>query len=371
MESIRIGGRRLRRGYTTGSCAAAAAKAATWMLLSGQDIGSVSIATPNGAMLSLSVQDIRRDDREASCAVQKDSGDDPDITNGVLVYAKATRAKSGIAIDGGAGVGRVTKPGLDQPVGAAAINSVPRRMIEVGVRQVCHEMGYEGGIDIEISIPGGEEMAAKTFNPRLGIVGGLSVLGRTGIVEPMSDAALVETIRVELKVLYAGGSREALLVPGNIGEDFAGSLGIDGRSHVKCSNYIGDALDIASELGFLRILLVGHAGKLVKLALGMLNTHSKYGDGRMEALAACAIKAGAPTDVLQALLDCATTDAAIALLAEQNLLEPTAGFLGARIGDTLSRRVPEDIEIGFICCYAGGVLAQSPNAEKLKAFWRG
>ncbi len=371
VETLIAGARRLRSGYTTGSCAAAAAKAATLMLLSGKDVESISITTPKGVQLSLAVQDRRRDDRQASCAIRKDSGDDPDITNGMLVYAKATRTASGVTIGGGEGVGRVTKPGLDQPVGAAAINSVPRRMIEACVRETCETLGYEGGISIQISIPGGEEMAAKTFNPRLGIVGGLSVLGTSGIVEPMSEAALVDTIRVELNVLRASGSDAALLVPGNIGEDLATSvLKIDARSHVKCSNYIGDALDMASELGFSKILLVGHAGKLVKLVIGAYNTHSKYGDGRMEALAACAIRASAPIDVLRELLDCATTDAAMALLEQRGFLEGTAAVLGERIDTALRRRVSKGIEVGFVCCYAGGVLAQSPNAEELLSVWR-
>ena len=195
-EYIVKDGKKLRLGYTTGSCAAAAAKAAAYMLLTGRRKDTIDLLTPKGIRLHLTVEEIKITSSEVSCAIRKDSGDDPDATRGTLIFACVRKTDvPEILIDGGAGVGRVTKRGLDQPVGAAAINSVPRRMIEENVREVCALCGYDGGVSVVISVPEGEALAKKTFNPRLGIVGGISILGTTGIVEPMSEQALVDTIR--------------------------------------------------------------------------------------------------------------------------------------------------------------------------------
>ena len=215
--------KKLRYGYTTGSCAAAASKAAAAMLLSGKEISYVELHTPKGIDLRLEVLDISREDNAVSCAIQKDGGDDPDVTNGILIYAKVSREpadEAQIIIDGGIGVGRVTKPGLEQSVGAAAINKVPRQMIRENLEAVCEQYHYHGKLSVVISIPSGVELAAKTFNPRLGIVGGISVLGTSGIVEPMSEQALIDTIRVEMRQKLANGMEYLLVVPGNYGIDF-------------------------------------------------------------------------------------------------------------------------------------------------------
>lgn len=368
-------GKRLRCGYTTGSCAAAAAKAATCMLLTGQNVPSVDLMTPKGIALTLDVVDAVWDGASASCAVRKDAGDDPDVTDGVLVYVSVHKTQDGIAVDGGAGVGRVTKPGLDQPVGAAAINSVPRRMIAGEVLSVCREHGYKGGIAVTVSIPGGADLARRTFNPRMGVAGGLSVIGTTGIVEPMSSRALVDTIRLELGQLAESGARAVLLTPGNYGEAFArDTLKLSLGAHISCSNFIGDAIDAALENGFDRILLVGHIGKLIKLGIGMTNTHSSNGDGRMETLVACALEAGAGLPLLHSIMGCVSTDAALALLNEAGLLNNTMRTLGARIEDCLRRRVPEGVSLGYVCftnaAGISGILAQSPNAAELMRIWR-
>ena len=282
-EYIVKDGKKLRLGYTTGSCAAAASKAAAWMLLTGRRKEKIQINTPKGIILDLAVQQITMAENTVSCAVEKDGGDDPDVTKGSLVFAQVALTNTeGIVIDGGEGVGRVTKRGLDQPVGAAAINSVPRQMIRENLEEVCRLADYHGGLSVVISVPDGEQLAKKTFNPRLGIVGGISILGTTGIVEPMSEQALVDTIRVELRQRKANGAEYVLLTPGNYGSFFIqNGLGIDPQTAVLTSNFIGDALDICKELGFRGALLIGHIGKLVKIAGGMLNTHSKYGDCRM------------------------------------------------------------------------------------------
>ncbi len=361
-------GRRLRLGYTTGSCAAAAAKAAAWMLLTGRRRERISLVTPKGIALDLEVREITTSEDTVSCAIEKDSGDDPDVTRGALIFAAVSRADTpGIVIDGGAGVGRVTKRGLDQSVGAAAINSVPRRMIRENVEEVCRLADYHGGLSVVISVPEGEKLAKKTFNPRLGIEGGISILGTTGIVEPMSEQALVDTIRVELTQRRASGADYVLLTPGNYGSEFIrGSLGIDPAVAVQTSNFIGDALDFCRELGFRGVALVGHIGKLVKLAGGMFNTHSRYGDCRMEILAAQAAACGISPAGAAQLLDCAACDDALRILREEGIYEETLRRLTRRIHRHLALRAGEDMEVGaalFSKVY--GLLGRTDNLERL------
>ena len=372
MDLVRmVGGKLLRRGYTTGSCAAAAAKAATMMLLTQTACHTVTLTTPDGTVLTLDVFDCEYTSERASCAIRKDSGDDPDVTDGVFVYVHVSKIPNGIKINGGEGIGRVTKPGLDQPVGAHAINAVPRRSIQKECEAVCLECGYAGGLSVVLSIPDGAELARKTFNPRLGIEGGLSILGTTGIVEPMSDAAIVETIRAELSLLYASGRRNVMLTIGNYGEVFAREpLHLSLASHVKCSNFIGEALSAAAEKGFSRAFLVGHIGKLVKLGIGMTNTHSSHGDGRMETLIACALEAGAPLALLHAIQGCVSADAALTCLSEAGMLDQTMALLCARIEDTIRRHVATHLEVGFICFHGTGEKAalcfQNHLAESMR-----
>lgn len=350
MDARLVGGRLLRRGYTTGSCAAAAAKAASAMLLMQTVCRAVTLTVPGGIVLTLDVLNSEVTSSYASCAIQKDGGDDPDVTNGCLVYAYVSFAPEGIEIYGGEGIGRVTKPGLDQPVGAHAINTVPRRHIKKECELVCREHSYKGGLSVIISIPGGEELAKRTFNPRMGIEGGLSILGTTGIVEPMSEAAIVETIRAELSLLYEAGHRNVLLTIGNYGEAFVRDvLALSLESHVKCSNFIGETLSAAAEKGFVRALLVGHIGKLVKLGIGITNTHSSHGDGRMETLVTCALEAGAPLALLHQIRDCVSADAALECLRESGLLDGTISLLSDRIKDTLRRQVAGNLKVELIC----------------------
>ena len=360
-------GKRLRMGYTTGSCAAAAAKAAAWMLLSGRRKETIRLMTPKGMELTLAVRDIRLSPDCVSCAIRKDSGDDPDITRDTLIYAEVRKTEdAGIVIDGGQGVGRVTKPGLDQPVGAAAINSVPRRMIGENVSEVCALLGYSGGLRVVISAPEGEMLAKKTFNPRLGIVGGISILGTTGIVEPMSEQALVDTIRVELRQRRESGADYVLLSPGNYGADYIkDAMGIDPATAVMTSNFIGDTLEMCRELGFHGALLIGHIGKLVKLAGGMWNTHSRYGDCRMDILAACAAAEGLHGAAAEELLQCATCDDALRLLKENDCFDAVLRRLAARIG-TMMQYKSGEMEAGAILFSKEyGYLCQTQGAAEL------
>lgn len=350
LSSRFVNGRLLRRGYTTGSCAAAAAGAAAWMLLAQTKRETYSLVTPAKTVLNLRIRDQTFDGDSAACAVQKYSGDDPDATRGVLVFASARRAPAGIHIDGGEGVGRVTKPGLDQPVGSAAINSTPRRMIAGECQAVCAELGYDGGLEVVISVPGGEALAQKTFNPRVGILGGISILGTSGMVEPMSEKAWADSMRVEMRQLFAEGRRDLLITVGNFAAGFARNvLGLSLDSQVKCQNFIGEALAAASEAGFERALLVGHLGKLVKLGIGIVSTHSSHGDGRMETLVFCALEAGASLELLRGIAGCVSTDAGLVLLREAGLLEAVMDILRVRIEATMRRHSAEALETGFVC----------------------
>ena len=365
-EFVEKDGKRLRLGYTTGSCAAAAAKAAGWMLLTGRSKQTIGLHTPKGLDLELSVHDITREEDTVSCAIEKDGGDDPDITAGAYIYAKVCLIpERKVLIDGGFGVGRVTKPGLDQPVGNAAINSTPRRMIEENLWEVAKALDYDGGFQVVISVPLGEELAKKTFNPCLGIVGGISILGTTGIVEPMSEKALVDTIRVELRQKKTQ-SDAVLLTPGNYGSDYIkDGLGADPQRAVQVSNFIGDALDICKELGFQRILLIGHIGKLVKLAGNMMNTHSKYGDCRGEILCALAGCEGVAPETIEKMLDCVSCDEMLRLLPEDKRPGVLRRLTG-RIQKNLRYRAGEGIQVE--CMYFSkvyGLLGETAGAREL------
>jgi len=362
-------GKKLRRGYTTGSCAAAASKAAAIMLLGGELLETVYLMTPRGIGLTLAVHEIERKENSVSCGIIKDSGDDLDVTNGMTVYSlvEKTDEPHEIRIDGGEGIGRVTKPGLDQPVGNAAINSTPRRMITEELRQVCEDYGYTGGLNVTISAPAGVEIAKKTFNPRLGIVGGLSILGTTGIVEPMSDEAVVETIRIELSMRAASGKTVVLFTPGNYGADYIkNELYIDPEIAVTTSNFIGDAFALAAEFGFKGALLVGHIGKLIKVAGGMFNTHSRYGDCRMEIFASHAGMCGASAEVVRRIMDSAMTDDMLAILEEAGLRQTVMDSVMSRMHFHLNHRPIGNMTVGAATfSNVHGILGKTENADTL------
>ena len=429
-------GRRLRCGYTTGTCAAAAAKAAVLTLLGqrvpADEAGSfrnftVSVSLPDGTDAELEVaraeRFFSREDgrlRAVRCGVRKDAGDDADVTDGMEICARAAFSDGdGIEIRGGRGIGRVTRPGLDQPVGAAAINAVPRQMIRSAVEEACESMGYEGGISVEISAPEGEKAAEKTFNPLLGVVGGISILGTSGIVEPMSDAAIVETIRAEMRVksqdpgglrglgsLSNPGSRSGqsgpdgansergqsgpaeagrsdcrdiqgagrgcgvflAAVPGNYGMKFAlQNLRLSEEKIIKCSNFIGETLDAACEYGLSGLLLIGNAGKLIKLASGIMNTHSSHGDARIETILSCSLEAGASLGLLREIADCVTTEAAFMRLKSEGLAQRTLDIAAARAARHVKRRVRDAVKTGVILFSSeAGLTASAGEAEEIK-----
>lgn len=381
----------MRYGFTTGSCAAAAAKAAAYMLLTGREKTEITIETPKGIPYTAQILKICRKEREVSCAVEKDGGDDPDITTGALICAKVAlpqetgweageagkapvwkngtgraQEQAQVVIDGGPGVGRVTKPGLDQPVGNAAINHVPREMIEREVLQVCQVLDYRGTLSVEISVPEGEQLAEKTFNPRLGIVGGISILGTSGVVEPMSTQAILDTIRVELRQRRALGREDVVISPGNYGLDFLkNTYHYDLDKSVKCSNFIGLTIDMAVEEGFKRLLLAGHIGKLIKVAGGIMNTHSREGDCRMELLTAFAVKCGVASEDAARILSCVTTEEAVRILEECGRRQEVMDYAMERILFYLEKRAQGKLAIECIM-YANdfGALAKSKEAEE-------
>lgn len=366
--------RKLRCGVTTGSCAAAAAKAAAHMLFTGTQMEAVRLLIPKGTVLDLPVAACDRTEDGISCAVRKDSGDDADVTDGILVYAAVSKGKrqaERVCIDGGEGVGRVTKQGLDQPPGAAAINSVPRRMIAEAVEEEMDSAGYPGSVKVVISIPGGSEIAEKTFNPRLGIEGGLSVLGTSGIVEPMSEKALVDTIHAQMSVQAAQGKKHYLVTPGNYGMDFIKKqMGMDTEDVIKCSNFIGEAIDMAYEFQAESMLLVGHAGKFVKLACGVMNTHSRYADARLEAIASAGIRAGAGLPLLREVLACVTTDEAFGLLKEQQVLTPVLTILMEEIDRHIRKRAYDGLKIGAVMfSNVYGILGETPQVKEIKQWY--
>lgn len=366
--------KKLRWGYTTGTCAAAASLAAAVMLLRGRRMEQVSLTTPKGVRLDLEVEEMETGKNCVCCGVRKDAGDDPDVTDGLMVYSQVRLpdADSGgagdareagdnteagddrnacgdyvyekdglrLILSGGVGVGRVTQCGLSCEVGKAAINPVPRQMIFEQVAGACRESGFKGVLSIEIRVPEALKVADKTFNSRLGIQGGISILGTSGMVEPMSETALLDTIRLELRQRIRKGEKNLLVTPGNYGENFVGTvLGLGLGQAVKCSNFIGSTIDMAVEEGAESILLIGHGGKLIKLAAGIMNTHSSWADGRMEILAAHGAACGAKRELVEQIMEAVTVDEGLRLLeTEDGLREQVMKRVMARLEQYVKRR---------------------------------
>lgn len=362
------GNKKMRFGYTTGSCAAAACKGATEILLGGKLQETVTLMTPKGILLTLELKDIQIETDKVTCAIRKDAGDDPDTTNGILVYATVEKTKEqGITLDGGIGVGRVTKAGLSQKIGEAAINPVPKSMILRAATEIAEKYDYEGGLKIIISVPEGVEIGKKTFNPRLGIVGGISILGTSGIVEPMSEAALVQSIRVEMKQHFSQGEEYLLVTPGNYGADYLREhMDLPYEKNIKCSNYVGETIDMAIDMGVKGILFIAHIGKFVKVAAGIMNTHSHSADARMEVLASNAIRAGAPLECAKEILNASTTDEALDILNRYQMTQGTMKEVLDRIQFYLNHRSYEQILLGAVVfSNTCGYLGQTADAAKL------
>nr|WP_051527071.1 cobalt-precorrin-5B (C(1))-methyltransferase CbiD [[Eubacterium] cellulosolvens] len=371
--------KKLRCGYTTGTAAAAAARAASGVLLGKEIPDEVEIDVPAGKTLHLAIEDtdIRRDASgkpvAVTCSVRKDGGDDVDATDGLLIEATVSRnERKEIVIDGGKGVGRVTRPGLDQPVGNAAINHVPREMIENAVRASCEECSFPEGLLVVISVPDGEAIAAKTFNPKLGILGGISILGTSGIVWPMSVKALLDTTRTELNARHAGGADYIVVAPGNYGERFAEAMpDLCTDEMITFSNFVGETIDMAIDCGYKGMLIVSHIGKIIKVSGGIMNTHSHEADCRAELMCTAALRAGVDADLCRKLLDTNTTEEALDLLKEKTddaVFSSVMTIIAERIDHYLRARVrDQDFLIGAVLFSSNhGFLAATASADPLK-----
>ncbi len=309
----------LRKGYTTGSCAQGAAKAATLMLLGRRRVDEVELETPSGIKLFLPVIDTELGDHYARCGVVKDSGDDPDVTHGAKIYATVKFSeRPGVTLRGGEGVGIVTKPGLAVPMGEHAINPVPREMI---LREVSCLLRDGQGVEVIITVPEGEALAKKTYNPHLGIKGGISIIGTTGIVEPKSINAYRTSLSLELDVLRAQGKEKVTLVLGYVGERYCKQiLHLPEDSVIKIGDHVGYMLDQCSKKGFKEVLLVGHIGKLVKVAAGQFNTHFRFGDHRIKTIADHARRCGVDQELVEAILRETTAEATVDLLRKHRMM---------------------------------------------------
>lgn len=362
-------GKKLRLGITTGTCAAAATKACALMLLNKKIISEVKLRLPKGEEITIEIKDVSIVDGTVCCCTIKDAGDDPDVTNGIRIYSKVRRIKKGVIIEGGIGVGIVTKPGLPCKVGEAAINPVPRRMIIEALQNVSEQFGYKGGFEVEIFVPEGEKTAKKTFNARLGIHGGISILGTTGIVEPMSEAALIDTIKLEIDSKKVNEEKILLLSPGNYGLDFMKDfLGLDINRAVKISNFVGEALDYAVYKGFDKILLIGHIGKLVKIAAGVMNTHSKVADCRNEIFAAHCALSGAKMGLIENIMNAINTDEIHKLMFDDKLSTVVYESIRKKIVFNLNYRLMNKAKVEFIIfSNESGILMKTEGADDFMA----
>lgn len=379
--------KKLRCGITTGTCTAAAAKAAATFLLLGIAQEEAVIHTPKGVTVQVPVFIEEHNTERVVCYVIKDSGDDPDVTNRAKIYvcvekwsedngqkenAFFSEQYPNLILDGGQGVGRVVREGLEQKVGQAAINTVPRSMVFDAVHEICELAEYQEMLLITIFVPAGEELAKKTFNPRLGIEGGISILGTSGILEPMSEKAIVDTIETEIRQQSYLGRENLLVMPGNYGQSYASEyLKLDLAGSVKCSNYIGETIDLAVTYGMKRFLLVGNIGKLVKLAAGIMNTHSRMADGRCEIFAVHAVLCGGDQQLVQEIMGCMNTEQMLTILEERGIRQAVCDSICQRIEEYMEHRIGENMQYGVILFSEHfGWLGQTKEAENVLAVLR-
>ena len=372
-EYVYIDGKKYKRGYTTGSCAAAASKASVYMLLTKEKIYDINIDTPKGIPLTLSVRNIEISDDYAICSIEKDGGDDIDATHKMNIFAKAELIDNlddeEILVTGGKGIGLVTKKGLSVEVGKHAINPIPMKMIKGEVKKIIREkedfIENNKSIKITIFAPEGEEIAKKTFNPRLGIVGGISILGTTGIVEPMSEEGWKKSLSIELEMKRVQGLDKIILVPGNHGEEFIREhLKIDMHNCVRMSNFVGYMLNEAKRLGFKKILMAGHIGKFIKISAGIFQTHSKVCDARNEIMIANLALLGADLDFLNKINECVTTEGAVEII-DDSKYKDIYNILCDKCRNRVEQYLNEDdIEVGiYMFRMDKSLLGKSANAD--------
>ncbi len=353
----------LRSGYTTGACAAAGVKAIL-LAEAGAQPEQVALTALDGTELLIPVRQVQTGAEDAFAEVVKFSGDDPDITNGVSVFVRVRHRKAGEGIRflAGEGIGRVTKPGLSVPVGEPAINPGPRQLIRNVVMEL---LGENAGLEVTISIPAGTELAKRTLNPVLGVEGGISVIGTTGVLRPMSEEAFRKSLIPQIDVAVAAGMPALVFVPGKIGEKAARHCGLPEAAIVQTSNFIGYLLEAAAERGAGNVLLFGHIGKLVKLAAGVFYTHNRIGDGRMETMAAYAAAEGLPREGVCRILAAAATEDAMRVLEEYGMQK-----VYRRLAEQASRRAERyvfgGLKIGTaMTAFDGRILGMDGNAGEI------
>lgn len=371
-EFVFYNGKKLRKGYTTGSCATAAATAATAFLFDEEAFEEIQIELPNKENLLIPIAGLEATEDGCQAFVVKDGGDDVDATDGMMIGVKVVKTSGHqIIIDGGSGIGRVTEVGLQIPVGEAAINPVPRKMIEESVRKI---IGPKQGAEITVFAPEGEAIANQTMNRRLGILGGISILGTTGIVTPMSEEGWKQSISLELEMKKSQGHRSVILCPGNYGEDFVlNTLKLSSDRIVSMSNFVGYVLKEVQRLEFEKVLMVGHLGKLIKVSAGIFSTHSKDADARTEILIANLALLGMSVAQLKEIQKCLTTEAAGEIIVDagyEAVYQVIADKVKQRSEDLLKYRKHEPrIEVVLFSSQRGFLASTLPLAL-LKEEWR-
>lgn len=315
-----VNGKKLRYGFTTGSCAIAGAKAACEVLFNNKKFDFIEIKLINGEFLNIEVENLLVKDEYVEVTIIKDAGDDPDITNGIEIRVQVRKIKENtINILGGIGVGKVTKKGLNQAIGQWAINSGPRQMIKENLEEYIENKDF--GVEVKVIVPNGEEVAKKTLNEKLGIIGGISILGSTGIVKPMSEEAFKKSLDIELSVLLKEKtSNEVYFSFGNYGKKFAMEvLKVEEKNILITSNFIGYMLESAGNQGVKELKIIGNLGKVIKVAGGIFHTHNRVADGRMEILTANAMLLGEKQENLLKIMNANTCEEAIEYIENKEL----------------------------------------------------
>ena len=349
-------------GYTTGACAAAGVMAAL-LFERGEPWDTVTFPALDGTMLHIPIKTVKKVDDGICVEVVKFSGDDPDITKDVSVFTTIRHIEGEVKFLAGKGIGIVTKKGLQVPVGEPSINPGPRKLI----RQVIKDMtGVDGGFSFEISIPAGIALAKQTLNPVLGVEGGLSVIGTTGVLRPMSEEGFKNSLVPQIDVAREAGYDTLVFVPGNIGARIAAAWVLPKGAIVETSNFIGFMLEKAAERGIKRTLLLGHIGKLAKVAAGVFYTHNRIADARLETIAAYAAEAGLSMEKVGRLLATNTTEDALTILAEANLKDKVCARLAERAGIRCERYLFGKMQVGIVMVtMTGEILGMNDTAREI------
>ncbi len=356
----------LRTGYTTGTTAAAATKGALYALINGKPIEQVTVSLPKSRTATLKIAWTKNEsDGKVTCAAIKDGGDDPDATHGAEICSTVSFSKNAthICIDGGKGVGRVTKPGLGLEIGKAAINPTPLNMLEQAVREVAGHKLEKQGVDILISVPNGEEIAKRTDNPRLGILGGISILGTTGLVLPYSTASFAASIRQGLDVACAMGADTVVLTTGGRSEDFAKELfKFPDHCFIQMGDFAGYSIkQCANKMTIRQVIIAGFIGKLTKMAMGIKQTHVAGSHIDMEFMAQLAAECKAPQNVIKEIRS-ANTARHVSEIIKKNNIQSYYNYLCKKVSEQMREHARDQLQIEVILFeFDGTVIGRYPK----------